>query len=114
MRGTSQRLASLEHDARQPRLAMEADGQADTEIRERTEGDATAVQAIHGDSCSANRVDSGPKTTSTSFDVTLPLSLVGMMFWSTTAQRRPSRVSHPLRCAHQQPLVAYFPPAKPL
>ena len=69
IRGTSQRLASLEHDARQPRLAMEVDGQADTETRERTAGAATAVQAIHGDSCSANRVDSGPKTTSTSFGV---------------------------------------------
>ena len=28
--------------------------------------------------------------------------------------RRPNRVSHPWRCAHQQPLVAYFPPAKSL
>ena len=42
-RGTSQRAASLEHDARQPRLAMEADGSANTETRERTEGDATTV-----------------------------------------------------------------------
>ena len=56
-RGTNQRLASLEHDARQPRLVMEADGQADTKTRERTEGAATAVQAMRGDSCSANRVD---------------------------------------------------------
>ena len=30
------RLTRLEHGARQPRLAMEADGQANTEIRERT------------------------------------------------------------------------------
>ena len=28
--------------------------------------------------------------------------------------RRLSRVSHPWRCAQQQPPVAYFPPAKPL
>ena len=69
MRGTSQRLASLEHDARQPRLPMKADGQAGTETRERTEGTATAVQAMHGDSCSANRVDPGPKTTLPSFGV---------------------------------------------
>ena len=60
MRGTSRRLASLEHDDRQPRLAMKADMQADTKTRERTEGVATAVQAMHGDSCSANRVDPDP------------------------------------------------------
>ena len=69
MRGTSQRLASLEYDAQQPRLALEANGQADTETRGRTEGAATAVQAMHGDRCSANRVDPSPKTTSTSLGV---------------------------------------------
>ena len=54
-------MASLEHDARQPRLAMEADGQADTKTRQRTEGAANkAVQAMHGDSVSTNRVDSDP------------------------------------------------------
>ena len=60
-------LTSLEQDARQPRLAMEADGPAGTKTRERTEGAATAVQAMHGDSGSATRVDPGPKTNSTSF-----------------------------------------------
>ena len=35
--------ARLEQDARQPRLAMEADGPADTKTRERTEGAATAA-----------------------------------------------------------------------
>ena len=69
MRGTDQRVASLEKDARQARLAMEADGPADTKTRERNEGAATAIKAMHGDSCSANRVDPGPKTTSTSFCV---------------------------------------------
>ena len=69
MGGTSQRLARLEHDARQPRLAVEADGQPDTETRERKKGAATAVQAMHGNSCSVNRVDPGPKTTSASFGV---------------------------------------------
>ena len=39
---------------------MEADGTADTNTRERTEGNAIAVQAMHGDSCSANRVDPDP------------------------------------------------------
>ena len=42
-RGTSHRLASLEQDARQPRLDKEVDGQADTKTRGRTEGAATAV-----------------------------------------------------------------------
>ena len=42
-RGTSQRAASLEHDARQPRLAMEADGPANTKTRERTEDATEAV-----------------------------------------------------------------------
>ena len=41
--GTSQRAASLEHDARQPRLAMEADGPANTKTRERTE---TLLQTV--------------------------------------------------------------------
>ena len=57
MRETKQRVASLEHDARQRRLAIEADVPADDKTRERTEGAAKAVQAMHGDSFSANRVD---------------------------------------------------------
>ena len=65
-RGTNQRVASPEQDARQPRPAMEADGQADTKTHERTEGAAKAVQAMHGDGCSANRVDADPMY-STSF-----------------------------------------------
>ena len=56
-RRANQHVASLEQDARQPRLAMEADGQADTKTCERTEGAAKAVQAMYGDSCPANRVD---------------------------------------------------------
>ena len=60
-------LTRLEHDARRPRLAMEADGPANTNTRERTEGAATAVQAMHCDSFSACRVDLGPKSNSTSF-----------------------------------------------
>ena len=58
-----QQLASQEQDARQPRLAMEADGPANTKTRERTESAATAVQAMHGDSCTtAQKVQDGPKT----------------------------------------------------
>ena len=62
-----QLAASLELDARQPRLAMEADGPANTKTRERTEGTATAVQAMHGDSCTAQRIQDDPKTNSASF-----------------------------------------------
>ena len=53
LKGIDQRVASLEQNARQPRLAMEADVPADKKTRKRTEGAATAVQAKHGDICSA-------------------------------------------------------------
>ena len=68
MREIEQRSASLGHDARQPRLTMEADLSADKKTCERTEGAAAAVQAMYGDSCSAKRVQAGPKS-STSFGV---------------------------------------------
>ena len=58
-------MANLEHDARQPRLAMEADGQADTKTRQRTEGAAKTVQAMHEDSVSANQVDPDPMCSTT-------------------------------------------------
>ena len=69
MRLLEQHLASLEHDARQPRLAVETDGPANTKNCERTEGAATAVQAMHGDSFSSCRVDPGPKSNSTTFGI---------------------------------------------
>ena len=56
MRATKQRLAGLEQDARQPRLAMEADGPSDTKTRNRME-DVAAYRMISGDSFSANQVD---------------------------------------------------------
>ena len=62
-----QHAASLVQDARQPRLAIEADGPANTKTRERKEGALTAVQAMHGDSCTAQRVRDGPMTNSTSY-----------------------------------------------
>ena len=67
LRSMGQRVARLEPDARQPHLTMEADGPACTKTRERTEGATKAVQAMHGDSCSADRVEPDPKTNSTSF-----------------------------------------------
>ena len=69
LRSMNQRVARLEQNARQPRFSMEAEGQADTKTRERMAGAATAVQAMHVDSCSASRVDLDPKTISTSFGV---------------------------------------------
>ena len=66
-RSIDQRLTRPEHDTRQPRLTMEADGPANTKTCERTEGVATTVQAMHGDSFSAFRIDPGPMTNSTSF-----------------------------------------------
>ena len=66
----NQHETRLEHGARQPRLATEADGQqADTRTSERTEGAATAAQAMRGDCFSARRVEPGPTTNSTSFGV---------------------------------------------
>ena len=72
-----QYAARLKHEARQPRLAMEADGPADTtKARERTKGAATAVQAMRGDGFSARRVKPGPNTNSTIFGVKAePLAL---------------------------------------
>ena len=77
MRVKDQREASLEQDARQPRLAMKADGPADTKTRECPEGAATAVQEIHGNSCSVNRIDPDPMCSTTSFgdDCTGPPAL---------------------------------------
>ena len=66
IRRAYQRLASLEQDARQPRVAMEVDVTPYKKTRERTEGDASAVQAKHRYSCSAKRVQACP-TSSTSF-----------------------------------------------
>ena len=76
MRATKQRLAGLEQDVRQSRLAMEANVPSDTKTRERSESAAAAVQAKHGDSCSAKWVSAGP-TSSTSFgdDFTGPPAL---------------------------------------
>ena len=48
---------------------MEADGQENLKTRERTEGAATAVQAMRGDWFSVRRVEPGPNTNSTSFGV---------------------------------------------
>ena len=84
MRVMGQGVSSLEQNARQSRLAMEADGQASTKTRERTEGAATGDQAKHGDSCSADRVGLDPMCSTasvmTSQDLRHPL-VQGRMPW---------------------------------
>ena len=75
IRVMDQRPSSLEQDARQSRLAMVADGQADTKTRERTEDAATAVQAMHGDSCSASQIDPDPMCSISFGDSTGPPAL---------------------------------------
>ena len=70
MRKIDKHVTRLAHEARQPRLAMEADGHADTtKTRERTEGAAAVVQTMRGDCFSARRVEPGPTTNSTGFGV---------------------------------------------
>ena len=48
---------------------MEGDGRANTKTCDRTEGAATAEQAMRGDNFSARRVKPGPKTNSTSVGI---------------------------------------------
>ena len=59
MRATEQRSASLEQDARQPRLAMKADVTIYTKTRKRTEGAAAAERVVREDNSSAE-VDPNP------------------------------------------------------
>ena len=115
-RSIDQHITSLEQDAWQPRLAMKADGPANTKTRESTKGVATAVQAMHGESCSATRVELGPKINSTSFGVMIepPDLSCREDVLVENGDASPNCVSQPWRCAHHQPPVAYFPPAKPL
>ena len=55
MRVMDEHITRLEHGARQPRLAMKADEHASAKTQERTEGAATAVQAMRGDSYTAEQ-----------------------------------------------------------
>ena len=66
IRVMDQHVTSMKQDARQLRLAMKADGQKNTKTCERTEGAATALQAMRGDNFSARRVEPGPKTSTVS------------------------------------------------
>ena len=74
MRATVQRLAGPEYDARQPRLAVEADVNPDTNARMHTE-DAAADRVISGDNSFA-QVDPDPIClTIFGDDTTEPLAL---------------------------------------
>ena len=99
LRGTYQRLAGAEHDARQPRLTTDADVPTDKKTYKRAE-DAAADQAKHDDSCFAERVDTGP-TSSTSFGMAAESTALPRRddFWLIKALRCQSRVSHLWRCA---------------
>ena len=66
MRATNPRFAELEHEARQPRLAMEGDVTPGTKIRKRTEN-AAVDQVMNGSKSSSVRVDLDPMCL-TSFD----------------------------------------------
>ena len=96
---------------------MEADGQVDTKTRERTEGSVTAVQAIHGDSCSANRVDPDPMC-SISFgdDCTRPPALPysGEDALVDIGAAAPKSCLSPLGMRTTTAVGGLLPPAKPL
>ena len=86
---TNQRLAGLEHGARQPRLATEADVELDTKTRKRTK-DASAVDRVKNGNNSSAKVDDGP-TSLTSFSmIAKPPSLENpsVTLWSTMALKR--------------------------
>ena len=73
-RETNQRLAGLEHEARQSRLAQEVDVKPDTKTDKRTEDAEEADREISGDSSSA-QADSDPMClTSFGDDSTKPLA----------------------------------------
>ena len=65
LRATNHRLAGLEHAARQPRLAAEADVEPNTKTCKRTEG-ASAADRVKNGKRSSVRIDDGP-TCLTSF-----------------------------------------------
>ena len=97
---------------------MEADGPANTKSRECTEGPATAVQAIHEDSCSAKRVDPNPMCSTSFGDDCTELPVLSCSredaLVDNGAAAPKSCLQPPWRGAQPQPRVAYFPPPNPL
>ena len=94
-------LADLEHEAQQPRLAMEADVTPDTKTRKHPEG-AAANRAKHEDKSSSPQVDPNPMClTNFGDDSTEPTALPCKdALWSMKALKRQNRVFHPGRCTH--------------
>ena len=108
LRATNQRLADLEHEARQPRLAMEANVKPDTKTRKRTK-DAAADRAKHGDKSSSAQVDQDPMCL-TSFDddfIEPPTLLCRDDALIDKGAEAPKACLSPV-------VVAYFPSVQPL
>ena len=96
----NQRLAGLQHQAQQPRLATEAVVKPDTKTHERTEG-TEADEEKYGYAFAA-RVDDN-LTILTSFGNTAePLApkKASVTLWPTKALKHQSRILHPWRCAY--------------
>ena len=116
MRAIDQRLAGLEDDDRQSRLASKkADVPTDKKTCKRAE-DTAADQAKHGDSCSAKRVDAGP-TSSTSFGMTAKTPVLPRRDTVLVNKGVEALMPHlppmEVRCYHPPP-VANCLPAQPL
>ena len=98
-KNTNQRLAGLEDEARQPRLATEAGVETDKQTLKRTEGTAAADRAKHNvDSVSARTVDAGPLRLTNFGKIAEPpwlLKKSSMTRWSTRVLKRQGIVSHP-------------------
>ena len=116
LRRGDQRVASLKQDARQPRLTMERWTRPQTS-RLASARRAPLLQFKRSTGIAVRQKGSKPARPPqpiTASKPNLPLPLAGMASWSRTALRHETRVSHPWKCAQQQPPVAYSPPAKPL
>ena len=90
---------------------------SETRARKCTEGATAAVQAKHGNSCSANQIDPDPMCLTSFGDDSagapaFPCSRDGALV--DNGATAPKSCLSPLRCEHQKPPVAYFPPAKAL
>ena len=98
MRRTTQRLAGLQLQVQQPRLAEKADINLDMKSRERMEG-TTADDEKNGDISSA-LVDDDPMRLASFGEMknspNLQLSLnAWIVLWSTKTPKLQSRISHP-------------------
>ena len=114
MRKTNQRLAGLQLQAQQPRLAAKAYFKQDKTTSEKKKYFAlderfenTSSIQVDGDPINQTRFGD-------EFTKSLALIISNDMLRSTKAPKRPSRGFHPWRCARQHPPVAYRKPVYPL